>query len=58
MRCKSATRLMSRELDTALAPRSRAALVAHLRTCPACTRCREQFRLLRDVMRRLREWMG
>lgn len=58
MRCKSATRLMSRELDTALGPRSRAALIAHLRTCPACMRCREQFRFLREVMCRLREWMG
>lgn len=54
IRCKSATRLLSRELDVKLAPRSRAALHAHLRVCPACTRCREQFVLLRRSMQRLR----
>ena len=55
IRCKAATRLLSRELDVALAPRSRAALAAHLRICPACTRCRRQFRSVRQAMRRLRE---
>ena len=56
IRCNAATRLLSRELDARLAPKSRDALEAHLRICPACTRCREQFWLLRQVMRQLREW--
>jgi predicted anti-sigma-YlaC factor YlaD len=58
IQCRAATQLLSRELDERLAFISRDALEAHLRICPACARCREQFWLLREMMQRLREHAG
>jgi anti-sigma factor RsiW len=50
--CPESTRLLSRGMDGRLPLLARLALRAHLRTCPACTRCAEQFRFLRATMQR------
>ena len=50
--CPESTRLLSRDMDGRLPLFTRMALRAHLKTCPACTRCAEQFRFLRATIRR------
>lgn len=50
--CPESTRLLSRRMDQRLPLFTRWALRAHLKTCPACTRCNEQFSYLRETMRR------
>ena len=44
--CKTATRLMSKQLDTPLTSRERLTLRFHLLLCGACRRCEKQFQLL------------
>ena len=51
MMCKEATRLMSRQLDTALTFQEKLSLRLHLAMCHACTRCNQQFRLLHQTGR-------
>jgi len=50
--CPESTRLLSLGMDQRLRVFTRWALRAHLKACPACTRCAEQFRFLRATMQR------
>lgn len=50
--CPESTRLLSRGMDERMSLFTRVALRAHLKRCPACTRCAEQFRYLRATMQR------
>jgi len=52
--CPESTRLLSRGMDARLSLFKRLALRSHLRICPACRRCDEQFRFLRSTMQRWR----
>lgn len=49
--CPEATRLLSHRMEVRLPLLTRLALRSHLKRCPACTRCEEQFRYLRATMR-------
>jgi anti-sigma factor RsiW len=52
MRCPTARRRISDELDGALGPRRRLGLEAHLRACPACRANREDLTKLQAAVRR------
>ena len=53
--CRAACALLSAELESALQPRDRAALLAHLRQCAHCVTCRNQLQLLRETALQGRE---
>jgi hypothetical protein len=53
IKCKEASRLMSRAMDEALPLWQRLALTLHLAICDACRSARRQMRLLRLGVARL-----
>ena len=53
MNCRRSSQLLSEALERELTPEERAAIEEHLAICPACTRCRRQFAVLRQALRRL-----
>jgi hypothetical protein len=50
--CPESTRLLSEGMDRGMSFFRRLSLRAHLKHCPACRRCEEQFRFLRATIRR------
>ncbi|MBI3530402.1 MAG: zf-HC2 domain-containing protein [Betaproteobacteria bacterium] len=50
--CPESTRLLSVGMDGEMSFFRRLLLRAHLKRCPACRRCEEQFRFLRATMLR------
>lgn len=50
--CPESTRMLSGSMDGKMSFFSRLLLRAHLKHCPACRRCDEQFRFLRATMQR------
>ena len=53
IKCKEASRLMSRAMDEPLPLWQRLALTLHLAICDACRNARRQMRLLRAAVARL-----
>lgn len=47
--CKSASFLMSKQLDTPLTTREKLALKVHLMMCRNCSRCNEQLQFLHST---------
>ncbi|HET7098406.1 MAG TPA: zf-HC2 domain-containing protein [Casimicrobiaceae bacterium] len=55
IRCKDATRLVSRQQDAALSFWQLVTLRLHLSVCAACARFEQQIRFLRTAMRKYSE---
>lgn len=55
IKCKEASRLMSRAMDEPLPLWQRLALALHLAICDACRNAQRQMRLLRAAVARLIE---
>ena len=53
LRCKDATQLISRSMDTSLPVVKRIRLRLHLRICEWCARYERQLLLIRELLRRL-----
>ena len=53
IKCREASRLMSRAMDERLPPWQRLALALHLAICDTCRNARRQMRLLRLAVARL-----
>ncbi len=53
LRCKEATQLISRSMDTSLPVVERIRLRLHLFICELCARYRRQLLLIRETLRRL-----
>jgi anti-sigma factor RsiW len=51
MKCKTAEKWISRELDGRLDGRSRGLLEEHLRACPACRKVQTEYRSLQALLR-------
>jgi len=57
MICRKATRVISEGMDRRLTGLERLSLGLHLLGCTPCRRYRRQLGLIRELLRRLAEWL-